>query len=459
MPHTPTRTASTSATAIGWVATETQRGQIITGSRSTSARIVSNAALPAPTIIAARSVVTGTGPAFRIAAVSALLRRCGERSSAPRRVRRGTRSVARLPPLRPLRPPSQPHDRASRSRRCRESARGGRRPRHRRAHGASQRCRSHLRRATRPHRRSLRRSSRHTDDLVLHRERPHERAADRAGRSDDGNPHSDAPHGRPAPGTAWRPDRAGQLEPPERAAQQWSETFDLDRGVDAVGPPGDRPARPACDQPAEDRAAPAERAGRNARRPARHRPGGRRLPRIVPGRASPDESLPSTTARAALPSSATPTGARCAVSIVPSSCLTLTLSMREDATGRLGTQRSTATSAGYRAVASGDRFAVHAELEAGGVGRERQVDLVRLQVARDRGREPARVSRRQLDLEVTVRGREEILGCGTDELDVVPGRRRDPRMRMRGVVPQHAPTQARRGQPPSSASVAVPWSV
>ena len=51
-----------SRSAIGCVGTPTQRGQIIAGRRSTSATTVSNAALPGPTTIAARSVVTGTAP-------------------------------------------------------------------------------------------------------------------------------------------------------------------------------------------------------------------------------------------------------------------------------------------------------------------------------------------------------------------------------------------------------------
>ncbi len=74
-----------SASAIGCVSVDTQRGITIPGSRSTSARIVSNAALPAPTIIAARSVVTGTDPDLSARAVSRLLWRCSERSaSSPR---------------------------------------------------------------------------------------------------------------------------------------------------------------------------------------------------------------------------------------------------------------------------------------------------------------------------------------------------------------------------------------
>ena len=71
-----------SVRAIGWVGVETHRGATITGSRSTRATIVSNAALPRPTTTAARSVVTGTAPDERTAPVSVLLRRCAERSAA-----------------------------------------------------------------------------------------------------------------------------------------------------------------------------------------------------------------------------------------------------------------------------------------------------------------------------------------------------------------------------------------
>ena len=70
-----------SASAIGCVSVETQRGMTMPGSRSTSARIVSKAALPAPTTMAARSVVTGTEPPASASAVSRRLRRCSERSA------------------------------------------------------------------------------------------------------------------------------------------------------------------------------------------------------------------------------------------------------------------------------------------------------------------------------------------------------------------------------------------
>ena len=69
-----------SASAIGCVGVETQRGQIIPGKRSTSATIVSNAALPAPITIAARSVVTGTDPGREHFPVSARLRKWRESS-------------------------------------------------------------------------------------------------------------------------------------------------------------------------------------------------------------------------------------------------------------------------------------------------------------------------------------------------------------------------------------------
>ena len=71
-----------SAIAIGWVGVDTHRGQTITGSRSTSARIVSNAALPAPTTIAARIEVTGTGPSASTRSVSSRERRCSDSSGA-----------------------------------------------------------------------------------------------------------------------------------------------------------------------------------------------------------------------------------------------------------------------------------------------------------------------------------------------------------------------------------------
>ena len=65
----------TSSSAIGCVGVETQRGQIMAGSRSTSATIVSKAALPRPITMPARNVVTGTRPALRRSPVSRRLRR------------------------------------------------------------------------------------------------------------------------------------------------------------------------------------------------------------------------------------------------------------------------------------------------------------------------------------------------------------------------------------------------
>ena len=73
-------TRSTSSIAIGCVSTATQRGQIITGRRSTSARIISKDRLPDPMTIDARSSTTGTPDARRMSPVSWRLRRCaGER--------------------------------------------------------------------------------------------------------------------------------------------------------------------------------------------------------------------------------------------------------------------------------------------------------------------------------------------------------------------------------------------
>ena len=50
----------------------------MTGSRSTSAWIISNDRLPAPMTIEARNSMTGTPLARRISPVSARLRRCGD---------------------------------------------------------------------------------------------------------------------------------------------------------------------------------------------------------------------------------------------------------------------------------------------------------------------------------------------------------------------------------------------
>ena len=91
-----------SASAIGCVGVETQRGQIIPGRRSTSATIVSNAALPAPITIAARSIVTGTDP-------TRAHRRLGAATQVRRQIRRLVAEAAQIddlsqscPPLRRL---------------------------------------------------------------------------------------------------------------------------------------------------------------------------------------------------------------------------------------------------------------------------------------------------------------------------------------------------------------------
>ena len=71
----------TSSIAIGCAAVFTQRGVIITGSRSTSARIISNDALPEPITIDAWNSITGTPLERSILPVSARLRICGESPS------------------------------------------------------------------------------------------------------------------------------------------------------------------------------------------------------------------------------------------------------------------------------------------------------------------------------------------------------------------------------------------
>jgi len=78
------------------------------------------------------------------------------------------------------------------------------------------------------------------------------------------------------------------LELPERPSEKRSETFYLDRSLFAVGSPGNCPARPASDQPAQDGSAAADqraethddrpntdkanRASREAREAERHSP-------------------------------------------------------------------------------------------------------------------------------------------------------------------------------------------
>ena len=64
----------TSSMAMGWAAVFTQRGVIITGSRSTRARIISNDALPEPIMMDAWNSITGMPLERRMFPVSARLR-------------------------------------------------------------------------------------------------------------------------------------------------------------------------------------------------------------------------------------------------------------------------------------------------------------------------------------------------------------------------------------------------
>jgi len=64
--------------AIGWVRIDTQRGVIITGKRSTRARMISNEMLPEPMTIDERNSITGTPEARRISPTSWRLRGYGE---------------------------------------------------------------------------------------------------------------------------------------------------------------------------------------------------------------------------------------------------------------------------------------------------------------------------------------------------------------------------------------------
>ena len=69
---------------MGCVGVRTQAGQIMIGSRSTSARISSNDRLPLPITMPLRSSTTGTPDARSTTPVSCRLRRCRERpASAP----------------------------------------------------------------------------------------------------------------------------------------------------------------------------------------------------------------------------------------------------------------------------------------------------------------------------------------------------------------------------------------
>ena len=149
-------------------------GQIIAGKRSTSATIVSKAALPPPTTTAERTIVTGTGPADRPLAVFAGLRRCADNPSrsSPRPPRKT--SGEPRPGRRLRRPILRPAVRAPRSPSRRASRRGGRRRRSRTSAGSS--SERWVASAATPRRGPRRgpRTPRHGDDLMLAGERGHE---------------------------------------------------------------------------------------------------------------------------------------------------------------------------------------------------------------------------------------------------------------------------------------------
>jgi len=73
------RQSTRSSTARGWVGWLTQRGVIIAGSLSTSARTISNERLRDPMTIEARSSIVGTPDSRRMRPTSCRLRRCRER--------------------------------------------------------------------------------------------------------------------------------------------------------------------------------------------------------------------------------------------------------------------------------------------------------------------------------------------------------------------------------------------
>ena len=77
----PIKLNSASLSAIGWVLVSTQRGVIMTGSRITNWRRISQLMLPSPMTIPARRAVVGA-ESMRMCSTSRLLRRCSERSSA-----------------------------------------------------------------------------------------------------------------------------------------------------------------------------------------------------------------------------------------------------------------------------------------------------------------------------------------------------------------------------------------
>ena len=75
----------TSSTAIGWVGVETQRGTTMAGRFLTSWRVSSQEIPPAPTMMPARSAVTGTPVEPSSSSTSRRERRWGDSSpsSAP----------------------------------------------------------------------------------------------------------------------------------------------------------------------------------------------------------------------------------------------------------------------------------------------------------------------------------------------------------------------------------------
>ncbi len=77
------RYCNRSSMPIGWAGTETQRGVIIMGSRSTSARIISKERLPDPMTMEARNSITWTPEARSTVPTSCRLRRCGESAPLP----------------------------------------------------------------------------------------------------------------------------------------------------------------------------------------------------------------------------------------------------------------------------------------------------------------------------------------------------------------------------------------
>ncbi len=97
--------------AIGWVRVSTQRGVIITGRRSTSARTISNEVLPEPITIDARSSRVGTPEAASVAPTSCRLARCADRSGPDPRPPRYT--MRRTPAARAAAPKARAPSRSA----------------------------------------------------------------------------------------------------------------------------------------------------------------------------------------------------------------------------------------------------------------------------------------------------------------------------------------------------------